>query len=99
MIPDPTPDPDPEPEYPTQLPDPGDPDSPEEITILDDGVPKTYVKVWDPAEEEWVYILEEDVPLMDMVPRTGDISPLWYLTTLLSACGLAFLVLRKKNRG
>lgn len=55
-----------------QLPDPNDPDSPEEITIEEDGVPKTYIKVWDPEEEEFIYILDDEVPLANRnSPQTG----------------------------
>ena len=59
------------PGYPTELPDPNDPDSPEEITIWEDGVPKTYVKLWNPEIEEWVYILDSEIPLW-YFPDTGD---------------------------
>ena len=59
------------PGYPTELPDPNDPDSPDRITIWEDGVPKTYLKIWDPDKGEYVYILDEDVPL---APMTGDES-------------------------
>ena len=62
-----------DPTPPPTLPDPNDPDSPEEITIEEDGVPKTYKKVWDEEKEEYVYILEEDVPLADRTsPQTGE---------------------------
>ena len=55
-----------------KLPDPNDPDSPDEIIIEEDGVPKTYIKVWDPETEEYVYILDEEPPLADRTaPQTG----------------------------
>lgn len=57
---------------PTELPDPNDPNSPEEITIWENGVPKTYVKIWDPEKEEWVYVPDGEVPLWNKVPQTGD---------------------------
>ena len=66
------------------LPDPSDPDSPEEVTIIEDGVPKTYKKLWDPVTEEWDYILEDEVPL-GTVPRTGDST-----SPLLLLCARAF---------
>jgi len=92
----------PEPEYPTELPDPNDPDSPDEITIIGpDGVPLTYLKVWDPVAEEWVYLPEDEVPLamIDDTPQTGDGARplLWGLSTVCSLCGIGVL-LRKKRR-
>ncbi len=86
------PEPEPEPELPTELPDPNDPDSPDKITIMEDGVPKTYVKVWDPRIDEWVYIPEEDVPLWGF-PLTGDNSHLglWLILSGASFAGILFL--------
>ena len=80
-------------ELPTELPDPNDPDSPDRITILEDGVPRTYVKVWDPDKLEWVYIPEEEVPLWGMVPQTGDGNSPGFLLVLaaVSLCGLGAL--------
>ncbi len=105
--PDPTPPPvEPEipeePELPTELPDPNDPDSPDRITILENGVPRTYVKVWDPDILQWIYIPEEEVPLWGSVPATGDESGFGFLTVLAvgSMCGLAWLnftLQKKKN--
>ncbi len=46
----------------TPTPDPRMPDSPDIITIDDEGVPRTYVKIWDSEEEDWTYIPEDDVP-------------------------------------
>ena len=90
--PEPTPDPTPKAEL---LPDPNDPNSPKRFTVIDDeGVPLTYVKVWDPDNEEWVYVLEEDVPLADMdnTPKTDDLTRrgLWIalLIGALSAMGI-----------
>ena len=40
--------------------------------------------------EELVEIPEDIVPLAN-VPKTGDISSLWYVMGLLAACGLAIL--------
>ena len=74
-------------ELPTELPDPNSPDAPETITILEDGVPTTYRKVWNPEAGMWVYILDEDVPL---VPNTGDYGVFpWLLLSVLSFAGLA----------
>ena len=89
-----------EPEYPTELPDPNDPNSPPEITIWEDGVPKTYVKVWDPEKEEWVYVPDEEVPLWNMVPETGDDSSagLWLALAAASLLGLAALVPASEKR-
>ena len=96
--PDPTPPPvEPEipeePELPTELPDPNDPNSPDRITILENGVPRTYVKVWDPDILQWIYIPEEEVPMWGSVPGTGDESGLGFLVVLAvgSMCGLAWL--------
>ncbi len=32
------------------------------LTIEEDGVPQTYVRVWDPEGEDWIYVPDEDVP-------------------------------------
>lgn len=71
------------------------------VDVPDEDVPLVEEPVVEiPDEEvplaEEVVILDGDVPLAD-VPKTGDISSLWYLATLLSACGLAVLTLRKKE--
>ena len=83
-----------------QLPDPNDPDSPETVTVEEDGVPKTYVKVWDPEEEEWVYIPEDEVPLADQSPKTGDSSrtALWAALAAGSLCGLAMVLPAPRKR-
>ncbi len=72
--------------------------SPEEVTIIEDGVPKTYKKLWDPVTEEWDYILEDEVPL-GTVPRTGDsTSPLLLLCAMaFSFTGLVALTPRKRK--
>ena len=54
--------------YPTELPDPNDPGSPDRIIVLVDDTPVPFVKWWDPESEEWVYIPEDDIPLIDMYP-------------------------------
>lgn len=48
---------------PTELPDPNTPGAPDTSTILEDGVPVTYIKVWDPGIEEWAYVPDENIPL------------------------------------
>ena len=68
------------------LPDPNDPNSPDTVTIVENGVPKTYRKVWDPEKQEFVYILDEEVPLDRMLPKTGD-------TTRGSAAGVLWIVM------
>ena len=64
--------------YPT-LPDPNDPNSPDEVTIWEDDVPITYIKVWDPVIDEWVYIPEGDIPKIsltdDPVPPVDPVPP------------------------
>ena len=76
-----------------ELPDPNIPGAPEEVTVVDEDVPLTYVKTWDPEEEEYVYVPEEDVPLADVTPETGDSSETarWAFLCLMSAAGLAVL--------
>ena len=86
---------------PTVLPDPNDPDSPDEIIIEEDGVPKVYKKVWDPEQEEYVYILDEDVPLVTS-PRTGvtgngSSAALPAAAAVLGLGGLAALAKGKKS--
>lgn len=96
----PEPEPEPQPEPTPTLPDPNDPDSPVEITIEEDGVPKTYIKVWDPENEEYVYILDEDVPLADQTPKTGDDSrtALWAALAGVSLAGAAAFTFAEKKR-
>ena len=99
---DPPVDPPENPGYPTELPDPNDPNSPDEITIWEDGVPTTYRKVWDPETEQWVYLPEDEIPL-DNGPRTGDSSKtaLWALLCAGSLGAAGFLLAdsaRKKKK-
>lgn len=99
--PDPTPTPDPVP-TPDPAPTPGTDSQPNipSVDLNDPNVPLTDMSVKEPKEvktSEDVEIPEADVPLAN-VPKTGDISALWYLTTLLSAGILATLGLRRKNR-
>ena len=65
-------------------------------------MPTTYKKVWDPEEEEWVYVPEEDVPTTDLsipdVPNTGDASRLALWMTL-ALCSAGVLWVTRKLRG
>lgn len=90
----------PPPESPTQLPDPNDPNSPDRITIWENGVPVTYVKWWDPEKMMWVYIPESMIPL-SYIPDTGDTSPLWLyaLAALLTGSTAIRNLTGKKNKG
>lgn len=87
-------------DLPTVLPDPNSPDAPELITILENGVPTTYRKVWDPEMETWIYIPEEDVPLHRVdVPDTGDhgVFP-WGLLSILSFLGLVAILFQDRRK-
>lgn len=91
----------PEEDVPLALPDPNEQDSPDKITIIDDeGVPKTYIKVADPDgdEDEFVYILDDGVPLG--APETADTSSilLWGGLCLTSMQGIVALWPRKKRK-
>lgn len=83
------------------LPDPNDPESPPTVTITDDDVPRTYVRVWDPQKEEWVYLPEDEVPLAGRTSaKTADgMAPVfWMFMTGLSVAGVgAFHYSRKKK--
>lgn len=82
------------------LPDSNDPNSPEQVTIVEDGVPTTYVKTWDPETEEYFYVPEDEVPLAPL-PRTGDPSHTGMLVVLMvvSLIGIAaFSVLRFRRK-
>ena len=91
-----TPDPPDEPD----LPDPNDPDSPDEITITEEGVPKTYIKVWDPENEEFIYIPDDEVPLWDATPQTNDSShtALWAGLCAVSLAGMIVLGRKKDDQ-
>lgn len=95
-----TPD-EPKPPVHPELPDPNDPDSPDTVTIYEDGVPKTYVKMYDPETEEYYYILEDEVPMYGWleVPETGDSS---HVALLLVVCavslGAVLVLLRQKPK-
>jgi hypothetical protein len=35
---------------------------------MEDNVPQTYIKTWDPENEEYVYLPEEPAPLASFIP-------------------------------
>ena len=71
------------------------------VTIEEEGVPKTYVKVWNPETEEWEYIEEGEVPLWSAVPATGERSGLafWAVLAVVSLGCLSALFLPYRKRG
>lgn len=82
------------------LPDSNDPNSPEQVTIVEDGVPTTYIKTWDPETEEYFYVPEDEVPLATL-PKTGDPSHTGMIVVLMviSLMGIAaFSVLRFRRK-
>lgn len=89
---------------PPELPDPNDPETPEYFTIWDEDTPTTYIKVWDPEEEEFYWIDEDETALAGFridreVPTTGDSSNmgLYLAVAVLSAAGIAGLSFRRKK--
>lgn len=83
-----------------QLPDPNDPGSPETVVIMDNDVPLTFIKVWNPEKEEYEYIIDEEVPLTDFTiepsPQTGEATSAGLaLAAMLAGGGLLAL---KKSR-
>lgn len=83
------------------LPDPNDPESPPTVTITDDDVPRTYVRVWDPQKEEWVYLPEDEVPLAGRTSaKTADgMAPVfWMFMTGLSVAGVGAFRYSKKKK-
>ncbi len=87
---------------PPELPDPNEPDSPDEVTIYDGDTPTTYFRVQDPETEEYVYVPEEDVPLAvmydDEVPKTGDNSHWLMVICLLSLGGITALLAKGSRK-
>ena len=81
-------------EYPSELPDPNNPDSPNTITILVNGVPTTYFKYWDPELKEYVYLLEDQIPLAYRLPDAGEDSQrlLWLTLCGISMAGMMMLL-------
>lgn len=91
------------PQYPVELPDPNAPGSPDSITIMEDDVPRTYIKVWDPETEEFVYLPEDEVPLASMLPQTGDpfkedVWRIMFIFSLISTAVLLCLNIMEKRR-
>ena len=70
------------------------------VTIMEEDVPRTYVKIWDPEKEEYVYIPEEEVPRADATPETGDnhLTALWLTLCLSSMAGLWALYAAKRRK-
>lgn len=94
-------DPPKDPETPPDLPDPNDPESPPTITITDDDVPRTYVRVWDSEKEEWVYLPEDEVPLAGRTSaKTADgMAPVfWMFMAGLSVAGVGVFRYNKKKK-
>ena len=57
---------------PPELPDPNEAESPDTVVITDEDVPLSYSKIWEPEEEEYTYILDEEPPLANRTsPQTG----------------------------
>lgn len=97
--------------YPGETPNPNEPDSPDEILIMEDDVPQSYIKTWDPENEEYVYLPEEPTPLapmeqtpiplarLDTTPKTNDPTRPWFWLSLCiaSVLGIGLLKPRKKN--
>ncbi len=86
----------------SQLPPPNAPATPDvpDVTIPDAGVPLTDAPEAEEPVEELMEIPEEEVPLANPdVPKTGDISGIWYTMTFLAAAGLVFItILARKNQ-
>lgn len=88
------------PNWPAELPDPNDPNTPSPITIIDEnGVPRTYYKVWDDDLGQYVWILDEDLPLGFFdVPSTGDDRDKWLMLILASLSGASLVGLTHKRK-
>ena len=71
------------------------------VTIFEDDVPTTYVKVQDPETEEFIYIPEDEIPLYGFeVPETGDSgkTTLWAFLSTASLIGVVGLHLAGRKR-
>ncbi|MCI8399777.1 MAG: hypothetical protein HFF90_10335 [Oscillibacter sp.] len=79
------------------LPDPNEPTAPETVTVCDEDVPTTYIRVPAPDEDAYIYIPTEEIPLTeaqpDPVPATGDASRTALRAALTALAGAAFLLL------
>lgn len=72
------------------LPNPNNPDSPDFITIFEDGVPKSYFKRWNKDTMQYEYIPDDMVPT-GRLPKVGDRSNQWvwrmlFCMSLLGLC-------------
>jgi hypothetical protein len=89
-----------------ELPDPNDPDAPNFVTIIEDGVPLTFMKTEDPETGEMIYVLIEDEPVpeaydpqyidedttnADGSPHTGDETNNTPWIVLVSAAAVGLL--------
>lgn len=79
------------------LPDPNEPTAPETVTVCDEDIPTTYIRVPAPDEDAYIYIPTEEIPLTeaqpDPVPATGDASRTALRAALTALAGAAFLLL------
>ena len=69
---------------------------------MKDGVPLTYVKVWNSVTKQWMYILENEIPMYGL-PKVGDgiTSALWALLfagAFGGACTVKALHIRDKEK-
>ena len=74
-------------------------------------IAQSYIKTWDPENEEFVYLPEEPIPLapmtptptplarLDTTPKTNDPTQPWFWLGLCiaSILGIGLLKPRKKN--
>ncbi len=83
------------------LPDAQLPDMPEQITLFENGVPRGYVRVWNPDTQQWEWIPEDEVPLGTIgLPKAGDDShPMLWLALFFGSIGgiVILIILRKKS--
>ena len=91
------------PRYPrNNPPNPNDPNSPPTITIIDEnGVPLGNYKKHPKPDGTFEYIIDEEVPLANLLPKTGDDFAHFYymggLTFMISGMALALDSLRRKK--
>ena len=57
-------------------------------------------KVWDPENEEFIYIPDDEVPLWDATPQTNDSShtALWAVLCAVSLAGMIVLGRKKDDQ-
>lgn len=84
------------------IPDPNDPSSPEQITLIDEnGVPLgNYIKQGKPDGTMEYVIMEEEVPLANLLPKTGEnyIYVIGGLGIVLMALGLLLFLIDIRKR-